>query len=66
MKKSEEFLKREKEERNAETRKRYITSRKWERLIKKTKLIKPYFNPDTQQVMWGTDRQDFLTSSQKH
>ena len=66
MKKSEEFLKQERGERKAETRRRYVAARKWERAIKKTKLIKPYFNPETQQIVWGTNRQDFLTTAQNH
>ena len=66
MKKSEEFLRREKEERNSEIRRRYVAERTWEKLMKKIKPVEPYFNPDTQQVMWGTNRQDFLSSVQKH
>ena len=66
MKKSEEFLRREKEEKNAEIRRHYVTERKWEKLMKKIKPVEPYFNPDTQQVMWGTDRQEFLNNAQKH
>ena len=59
-------MKKENEARKAEKRQRYILERKWERLMKKTKYINPYFNSDTQQVMWGTNRQDFHTDGQNY